>query len=86
METKLNLILKVTCDHCGREYELRVNMDDYQSWKLGETQIQDAFPYLNPSERELILSHCCGECWNRIMSTEDPMSDDGSPLDINDYV
>lgn len=86
MRTKLDLTLKVTCDYCGRDYELKVNQKDYQLWKQGSLLIQDAFPYLNPSERELLISHCCGVCWNSIMINDPMYDDDEGPLDINDYV
>lgn len=39
---------------------------DWQAWKNGML-IQNAFPYLNAGEREMIKTGICGACWDRML-------------------
>lgn len=32
--------------------------------------IEDAFPHLTASERELLISQTCDDCWNRMFRDE----------------
>lgn len=63
---KQKTTIKVTCDHCGREFKIGVDFEDYREWKSGRKVAQVAFPYLTPDERELLISKTCGECWDKI--------------------
>jgi len=50
------------CPFCGRANEVEVNEDDYLDWQDG-VLAQDAFPYLNANEREMLISGICPTCW-----------------------
>lgn len=52
------------CPFCGHANEVEVNEADYWDWQDG-MKVQDAFPYLWPSEREMLLSGICPTCWER---------------------
>jgi hypothetical protein len=56
--------IKTLCIFCKEEKKITVNEDDYQRWARG-TKAQEAFPYLNPDERELLISGTCRECWEK---------------------
>ena len=58
------------CLFCGRSHEVEVNDMDYLDWQDGEL-VQDAFPYLSASERELLVSGICPTCWDKMIKTDD---------------
>lgn len=59
------LPIKTKCPYCGEIHKVTVEMADYADYNQGK-HAQDAFPYLSASERELLISGICEECWNRI--------------------
>lgn len=85
----------VTCRICDAMYNMTVYIDDYFDWQNGE-HIQDAMPYLTPAERELLISHTCQDCWDRMFGQDEEeeevfvSDEDGfitlSELDIDDFI
>ena len=55
----------VRCLHCNEDNTFAVNADDLARWGSG-TLVQEAFPYLDAAERELLVSETCDSCWNKI--------------------
>lgn len=51
------------CPICGHAHEVEVNEDDYFDWSFDGVLVQTAFPYLSPSEREMLISGICPTCW-----------------------
>jgi len=43
-----------------------VNPKDLSDWKSEKKYIQDAMPYLSDSEREILISKTCGECFDKM--------------------
>ena len=62
--------LEVTCRMCHRDFELEVKAEDVVKYING-TLIQKAFPYLSAGERELLISHTCEECFNKLFPDEE---------------
>lgn len=58
--------IKVTCHICGKSYLITVERSDYELYASGKGHIQDIFPYLSPSDRELLISQTCRECWDEM--------------------
>ena len=68
--------LKVQCRMCKKVHTLMVGIEDYLMFEMPDRpHIQDIFPYLTASERELLISGTCGECWNKMFPPE-PDEDD----------
>ena len=68
-----NYEIKVTCRLCKKEHTLKVRVEDYLTFDLpayARPKIQDIFPYLTPAERELLISHTCQECWDKMFSED----------------
>ena len=61
-EMKIN----VSCERCHTIYQFKVNEEDFIDYMLGDVHVQVAFPYLTPGERELLLTHTCEKCWNKM--------------------
>lgn len=61
------------CPYCGKEMSVNVDANAYIRWKNRECLIQDAFPDLLPSQREVLMSGTCNECWNMLFN---PMDDE----------
>lgn len=69
MNEERNYEIRVTCVHCKREFVLKVRVQDYLLFDMpNRPHIQDIFPYLTPAERELLISHTCNECWQKMFS------------------
>lgn len=68
-----NVTLEVECYLCKETTELVVKAEDYEEYLRPPSQrryIQDIFPYLKPSERELLISNTCDRCWHYLFSEE----------------
>lgn len=57
--------ISVCCPICGEYHSIFVERVDYWSWVRGKSP-QNAFPYLNDSEREIVISGICSDCWNKM--------------------
>ena len=60
-------LYKLKCIKCDEAKQLEIYPDDLRRWKEGEL-IQNAIPYLNSSQRELLISGICGECFDKIFA------------------
>ena len=62
-------VLEISCPWCGKISELKVSTkvwrDGLNAYKNGAL-IQNAWPTLSPSDRELILTGICDTCWNKM--------------------
>lgn len=57
---KINITMN--CPFCGKGHVVRnVGLEDYYNW-LDGVSAQKAFPYLNATEREQLISDICPEC------------------------
>lgn len=65
-------VCNVRCQLCGNEYTILADRKDLESWLSGEKYIQDALDYLTSSERELLISGICDDCWVKLYGKEDP--------------
>ena len=59
-----------TCLHCGNGSQTRVDWLAYALWQGGEL-IQNAFPQLNASQREMMMSGTHPYCWIEMMGADD---------------
>ena len=62
-----NMRLAMSCLKCGGIVRIDVNAYDLEKWFQGE-YIQDAMPYLNADEREILISGHCGPCYDVLYS------------------
>lgn len=56
---------------CGKITMTRVDRDQFKLWKSG-THIQDAFPDLNPFDREVLISGLCYKCQEDLFNRPAP--------------
>ena len=61
------IMIEIACPFCGAVHMIEVNLVDYWDWKDGKLA-QDAFPYLTPDEREMLISGICPECWDSMFA------------------
>jgi hypothetical protein len=59
------MILKVGCIECEDVIELEVDRQDFQNYSNGLVQVS-VFSHLTEEELELIQSHICGKCWQKM--------------------
>lgn len=63
--------VEIVCPFCGGVNYVNVFAEDLAAWKKGDLNAQDAFPYLNANERELLISGICDTCWNELFGGEE---------------
>lgn len=66
-QTKIRLSIR--CAMCTELHFISVEKDDFDRYKNGE-KVQNAFPYLNDGQRELIISQLCNECFDKMFPDE----------------
>jgi hypothetical protein len=47
-----------------------VEAQDFMDWRNGKLA-QDAFDYLSPDEREIIISGVCSSCWDATFGVDE---------------
>jgi len=55
----------VVCAECKQTNVIKVHQADWTAWKAGKL-VQEAFYYLEPGERELLISRTCGSCFDKL--------------------
>lgn len=55
------ITLEITCPFCGNFSLIDVLAEDFEKYQNGEL-VQNCFPYLDASERELLISGICFKC------------------------
>ena len=64
-----SVVIVAKCPFCGKQSVFNV---DKETWYKGEqaykngTLIQNAWPTLSPTQRELLLTGICEECWEHM--------------------
>lgn len=58
------------CMVCHKVSQVYVNEEDYHDWVKGKL-IQQAFPYLDDNQRELLITGTHPECWDEMVPEED---------------
>lgn len=72
--------VNVRCVMCQQVHTLNVRAEDVDAWKNGK-HAQDAFPYLNAGDRELLISRTCPKCWAEMFGEEPGLADPMDELD-----
>ena len=69
---RMKEVYELSCDFCGKRVLLELYPDDVEKYMSpNRPYIQDIFPYLNDEEREMIISHTCPDCWQRMFGGEE---------------
>lgn len=61
----MGLAVTVKCPMSGAKNTVLCGRRDFQQWVAG-TVIQEAFPYLSPDEREMLISGTDPQVWDRL--------------------
>lgn len=67
----INNVVKTRCPMCGQVHYVEVDIADYYAWADGYKKAQEAFPYLNAHEREMLISGICHTCWDKLYPPEE---------------
>ena len=58
------------CPFCGNTIEISVDEKEFEAWENGEL-VQNAFPSLTPTQRELFITGTCFDCQSNIFDEDD---------------
>ena len=61
----MDIELEIKCRMCGETHIVAAKEKDIVDWKNGML-IQDAMPYLSASDRELLISKTCNDCFHEL--------------------
>lgn len=64
------VIVEATCARCGTKRTVIVPAAGYKLWTSGQARIQDALPMLSADEHELLMSHICSSCFDKLFGEE----------------
>lgn len=65
------MTLLITCPRCGSSSMLEnINLERYNDFKGGRMKVQDAFPGVPDTVREVLLSGLCPGCQEKIFKEE----------------
>lgn len=64
------MTLKIDCVSCHRPQTLPITAEAVEAWRGSDELIQDAFPQLQPGQREMLLSGVCDTCWDAMFAPE----------------
>ena len=53
----------IACQHCNEVQTISAPAVNFLAWESGQAYIQDALPMLTSSEREMLISQTCDDCW-----------------------
>jgi len=62
-------VMTIRCIKCASDHVIFVKTKDYVSWLSGSGFIQDIMPYLSASDRELLISNICGDCFDKMIDS-----------------
>ena len=71
-----DFVLPIECRMCGKSFDIHCKEKDYKDWRSGKGYIQDVLSYLSASERELLISETCGDCFDKLFSNKEEDSVD----------
>lgn len=77
------ITIEARCPFCGHVSIIGVNEKDYIAWYCGELA-QNCFPYLDDSEREILISGICLKCQDDVFGSDDDEDEDYKPANIDD--
>jgi hypothetical protein len=85
----MNMVIEATCPFCGAITPIEVNADDYAAWQAGEL-VQNAFPYLDAEDREVLISGICYDCQSEVFDEDEDdyedYEDDVDEMGFNPYM
>lgn len=58
--------MNITCKYCNAVYDIPIEEEDYGQWKKSGGYIQEIADYLEPWEREMLISQTCDFCWKNM--------------------
>lgn len=67
------------CFLCRKVSRVEVEEHDFYKWQKGML-IQEAFPYLNDDQRELLMTGTCPKCWAEMMKEIDDLGGESGVL------
>lgn len=68
------------CPFCGKKTEIQIEEAQYFNWLSG-AMVQDAFPALSATDREVLLTGMCPKCQESIFGSGDEEDDDWEDAD-----
>ena len=65
LDDEMKTAFTATCVGCNDLLYVVADSADFEKWE-GGMMVQDAFPYLSASDREILISRTCEKCWDEM--------------------
>lgn len=63
--------INTECPFCNKAIEMNVDDEGYSKW-VSDTEVQCAFPEMNPFDREVLISGICYDCQEKTFNRPAP--------------
>ena len=68
-------IIRTTCPCCGQLNHIHALQAEFDAWQAGAL-VQDAFPTMDATDRESLISGLCADCQATFFAEDDEEVDD----------
>ena len=62
----MEITINKNCPICGKEWFVVCDNEDYKKFLSGKYLVQQRFPCMKPSDRELFISGICDYCFDEL--------------------
>ena len=59
--------IHIQCPFCKEYHDISATLQQFQDFQHSDKKIQEIFPELSCAEREMLISGCCPDCWDKYM-------------------
>lgn len=74
-----NVIVEIQCIDCGKIVEIKAPIAGIKARENGAF-IQDAFPFMPASDREMFISQICDDCFPKEPDFDEDVEEDSEPF------
>lgn len=59
------------CPECGEDHVVEgIDLAGFEAWATRKGKIQDMLPELSATDREILMTGICGDCWNAMWAEQ----------------
>lgn len=59
--------IRTQCPFCKEYHDIPATSKQIQDFQYSDKKVQEIFPELSCTEREMLISGCCPDCWDKYM-------------------
>lgn len=60
------MTIRLYCERCYNSVKVDITLDQFFDYKTTGGIVQEMFPHLEASQREMLISRTCPACWDEM--------------------